>query len=115
MGFLTAATLLAELGDWRRFETARQVSAYFGIAPGVRASGGVVKRGHITRSGSCHARRALVEAAHVAVRLPGPLRSRYLRVAARRGRPVALVAAARCLCELAFILLTRGEVYRAAA
>jgi len=115
VGFITAATLIAELGDWRRFGSAKQVSAYFGIVPSVRASAAVAHYGRITRAGSPHTRRALVEAAHVAVRLPGPLRRRYLSLARRRGKKVALVAAARELLELSWILLSRGEVYRAAA
>jgi len=115
VGFLTAATLVAELGDWRRFASAKQVSAYFGIVPSVRASADVAHYGRITRAGSPHARRALVEAAHVAVRRPGPLRTRYLARAHRRGKKVALVAAARELVELSWTLLSRGEVYRAVA
>jgi transposase len=115
VGFITAATLCAELGDPRRFERAAQVSAYFGLVPRVRASADVAHYGRITRAGSPHARRALVEAAHVAVRLPGPLRDRYLARARRRGKKVALVAAARELLELSWTLLSRGEVYRAAA
>jgi transposase len=114
VGFLTAATLVAELGDPHRFQRAAQVSAYFGLVPRVRASADVARYGRITRAGSPHARRALVEAAHVAVRLPGPLRDRYLARARRRGKKVALVAAARELLELSWTLLDRGEVYRAA-
>ena len=115
VGFLTAATLCAELGDVHRFARAAQVSAYFGLVPRVRASADVAHYGRITRAGSPHARRALVEAAHVAVRLPGPLRERYLKRARRRGKKVALVAAARELLELSWTLLIRGEVYRTAA
>jgi transposase len=114
VGFITAATLLAELGDWRRFGSAAQVSAYFGIVPSVRASAAVAHYGRITRAASPHARRALVEAAHVAVRLPGPARARYASLARRRGKKVALVAAARVLLELSWTLLRRGEVFRAA-
>lgn len=113
VGFLTAATLLAELGDPRRFRTAGQVSAYFGLVPRVRASADVAHYGRITRAGSPHARRALVEAAHVAVRLPGPVRDRYASLVRRRGKKVALVAAARVLLELSWTLLRRGEVFRA--
>jgi transposase len=115
VGFLTAATLVAELGDPHRFERAAQVSAYFGLVPRVRASAAVARYGRITRAGSPHARRVLVEAAHVAVRLPGPLRDRYLRRARRRGKKVALVGAGRELLELSWTLLDCGEVYRAAA
>jgi transposase len=63
VGFLTAATLIAELGDAHRFRTAGQVSAYLGVVPRVRASADVAHYGRITRAGSPHARRALVEAA----------------------------------------------------
>jgi transposase len=115
VGFITAATLVAELGDWRRFSCAKQVSAYFGIIPTVRASASVAHYGRITRQGSSHARRALVEAAHVAVRLSGPVRHHYLSLVKRRGKKVALVAAARVLLELSWTLLHRGEVFRAAA
>ena len=115
VGFITAATLVAELGDWRRFSRATQVSACFGIVPSVRASASVAHYGHITRQGSSHARRALIEAAHVAKRLPGPVRHRYLSLVKRRGKKVAVVAAARVLLELSWTLLRKGEVYRAAA
>jgi transposase len=112
VGFITAATLLAELGDWRRFASAKQVSAYFGIVPSVRASAAVAHYGRITRAGSPHARRALVEAAHTAVRLPGPARERYASLVRRRGKKVALVAAARVLLELSWTLLKRGEMFQ---
>jgi len=114
VGFITAATLVAELGDWRRFSHAKQVSAYFGIVPSVRASASVAHYGRITRQGSSHARRALVEAAHVAKRLPGPVRHHYLSLVKRRGKKVAVVAAARVLLELSWTLLRKEEVYRAA-
>jgi transposase len=115
VGFITAATLIAELGDWHRFRESKQVSAYFGLVPSVRASARTARYGHLTKSGSAHARRALVEAAHVAVRLPGPARQRYLSLVRRRGKKVAMVAAARTLLVLSWTLLVRGAVYRHAA
>jgi transposase len=114
VGFITAATLTAEVGDWTRFSSARQLSAYFGIIPSVRASGTVAHYGHITRAGSPHARRALVEAAHTAKKLPGPVRNHYLSLVKRRGKKVALVAAARLLLELSWTLLHKREVFQAA-
>jgi hypothetical protein len=55
-----------------------------------------------------------VEAAHVAIRLPGPARHRYLSLVRRRGKKVAPVAAARTILILDWTLLTRGEVYQRA-
>lgn len=114
VGFITAATLVAEVGDWSRFSSARQLSAYFGIVPAVRASGTVAHYGHITRTGSPHARRAIVEAAHTARKLPGPVRHHYLSLVKGRGKKVALVAAARVLLELSWTLVRKKEVFQAA-
>ena len=45
------------------------------------------------------------------MRTPGPLRAFGQRVAARRGRQVAIVAVARKLATIAWRLLTSGEDY----
>ena len=66
VGFITAATLTAEVGGWSRFSSARQLSADFGIIPSARALGTVAHYGHITELQALYARRALVEAAHTA-------------------------------------------------
>lgn len=60
---LTAMVLLVEIGDCRRFSTARSLMSYLGLTPNENSSGGVVRRGGITKSGSKRARRILVEAA----------------------------------------------------
>ena len=57
----------------------------------------------------------LVEAAHTAIRTPGPLRAFHARIAARRGKQVALCATARKLTVLTWHLLTKQEDYRFAA
>jgi hypothetical protein len=85
---------------------------YLGLDPRVRQSGNKpAYTGHISRQGQAHARGLLVEAAHAAVRRPGPLRAFYLRIRARRGSQVALVAVARKLAILTWHLLTKGEDY----
>ena len=114
VGFITAATLTAEVGDWDRFSSARQLSAYFDTVPSVRASDTVAHYGCITRAGTSHARRAIVEAAHTARKLPGPVRHHYLSLVRRRGKKVALVAAARVLLELSWTLLHKKEMFLAA-
>jgi transposase len=114
VGFITATTLRAELGEWQRFRHSKQVAAYFGLVPSVRASARTLRSGHLTKLGSGHARRVLVEAAHVAIRFPSPVRHRYLSLVRRRGKKVALVAAARTLLVVAWTLLMRGEVFHRA-
>jgi transposase len=60
---LTAAGLCAEIGDFRRFRHPAQVMSYLGVVPCEQSSGERRRRGPITKSGSQHARRLLVEAA----------------------------------------------------
>jgi transposase len=108
----TAVTLIAVIGDARRFRTSRQLVGYLGLHPRVRQSGSEPARhGRLSKEGSAAARHVLVEAAWTAARSPGPLHAFAARVAARRGRQVAAVAVARKLCVLCWCLLTRGEDY----
>lgn len=60
---LSAAGLCAEIGDWRRFRP-KQLSGFLGIVPTERTSDLKRRQGSITKAGSVHARRLLVEAAH---------------------------------------------------
>ena len=48
----------------------------------------------------------LVEAAWAAAKAPGPLRSFFLRIRARRGMQIAAVATARKLATIAWYVLT---------
>jgi transposase len=60
---LSAAGLCAEVGDWQRFRP-KQLSGFLGIVPSEHTSDTKRRQGSITKSGSVHARRLLVEAAH---------------------------------------------------
>jgi transposase len=60
---LTAVGLCAEIGDFARFARAGQLMSYLGLVPSEHSSGQSRRLGAITRSGSRHARRLLVEAA----------------------------------------------------
>jgi transposase len=61
---LSAAGLCAEIGDWRRFPKPNLVSGFVGVVPTERTSDTRRRQGSITKAGSPHARRLLVEAAH---------------------------------------------------
>jgi transposase len=60
---LTAMSLVAELHDFMRFNSARGLMAYLGLVPSEHSSGGKEHRGEITKAGNRHARRLLIEAA----------------------------------------------------
>ena len=112
VGLISAATFVAVIGEVSRFGSARKLVGYLGLDPRVRQSGSsAAHMGHISKEGPSAARQALCEAAHAAMRTPGPLRAFGLRIAARRGRQVAIVAVARKLATIAWRLLESGEDY----
>lgn len=63
VNLLTAVTIVAEIGDLKRFASAPQLMAYLGVVPSEHSSGASKSRGGITKTGNSHVRRVLVEAA----------------------------------------------------
>ena len=60
---LTAAGLCSEIGDFERFARAEQLMSYIGVVPSEATTGQQRRLGAITKTGSGHARRLLIEAA----------------------------------------------------
>jgi transposase len=113
IGAVTALALCALIGPIERFSRPSKLVGYLGLDPTVRQSGERPARlGHISRAGQAHARGLLVEAAHDAVRSPGPLAAFHARIADRRGPAVAAVAVARKLAVIIWHLLSERTEYR---
>ena len=109
IGLLTSLCLRHTLPPLARFRNTRKVVAYAGFDPVERSS---AERQHflgISKAGSRMLRYLLVEAVHTAVRYDEDLNCFYQRLAARRGRPKAKVAAARKLLIRAYIMM-RDEI-----
>lgn len=60
-GFALAAAFASEVGDFSRFRSGRQVTAYFGLAPRQRSSADSVRLGGISGAGNALVRRLAVE------------------------------------------------------
>jgi transposase len=67
---IVAATLIAEIGDFRRFATAAHFMSFLGLTPSIYASGDGARRGRITKAGNARLRRLLTEAAWAYFRTP---------------------------------------------
>jgi transposase len=63
IALVTAATIIAELGDLTRFANPRHLMAYLGLVPSEQSSGQRRRQGGITKAGNGAARRLLIEAA----------------------------------------------------
>ena len=70
--------------------------------------------GRITKQGSGHIRRILVEVAHVVARTKGrsKLKNFFLRIQAKKGTNIAAVALARKVLCIVHHLLTEQEMYQ---
>jgi len=68
---LSALGLCAEVGEWERFDHPDQLSAYLGIVPSEHTTSRQRRQGSITKAGSTHARRLLIEASYHYRRQPG--------------------------------------------
>lgn len=100
IGVLTAMVFLAEIGDLRRFQNRRQISAYLGLVPCSSESGQCSDRkGHITRQGPSRVRKVLCQATWARVRQNGPARDAYQRIALKNPnhKKIAVVASMRRL------------------
>lgn len=60
---LSAVTLVAEVGRFSRFPTARELMGYSGVVASEHRSGTRIRHGGITKTGNAHLRRIVIEAA----------------------------------------------------
>jgi transposase len=113
VGFLVAVTILAELGDLRRFENARELVAKCGLDPKIVQSGKRMGQVHISKCGSAYARAALYMAALATLRTDCDFRDFYLRLTATRGKKksVALTATMRKVLTVMWVVINTGAEY----
>jgi transposase len=102
IGELTAVTILAELGDARRFSSSRHAVRYAGLDITVHQSDQRRAPGHLSRQGPPALRWALYEAAQTARRSGSPDRHYYQQVTQRIGGNRACLAIARKLLKRSY-------------
>jgi len=108
----TAEALLAAWGDVKRFPDGDHAASYLGLVPSTKQSANQCYHGPITKRGNSHARWMLIEAAQHLDTHPGPLGHFFRRLAKKKNRNVAVVAAARKLAAIGWQMLVTGAPYR---
>jgi transposase len=102
VGEMTAVTILAELGDARRFSSSRDAVRYAGLDITVHQSDRRRSAGHLSRQGPPALRWALFEAALCASRSGSPDHDYYRQTAERAGSTAAGLAVARKLLKRSY-------------
>ncbi|MCP5117811.1 MAG: IS110 family transposase [bacterium] len=116
IALVTAATVIAELGDLRRFDSPRQLMGFLGLVSSEDSSGERRRQGSITKAGNSAARKAVIEAAwsyrHRA-RISAALQARRAQLP-KPVRDIAWRAQIR-LCARFRHLLRKGKLPQVAA
>lgn len=112
VNYVVALGLLAALGDVSRFPDGDHAAAYLGLVPKTRQSGSKCYHGRITKAGNPQTRGLVTQACQHVSRHPGPLGAFFRRLAKRKPKQVAMMALARKLVTVAFLMLKNNEPYR---
>jgi transposase len=114
VGPVVAMTVLGELGDLRRFQTARQMTAFAGLAPTHHDSGtSVHKKSHMSKCGSAHVRRILFLAALHTSQRDNDFADTYNRLVGEgKKKMVAMVAVMRKILVVMRAVLISGKAYQ---
>ena len=115
MDYAVAVALISALGDLSRFRDGDHVASYLGLVPSTRQSGDKCYHGPITKCGRGYTRCMLIQAAQHLARTHGPLGAFFRRMSQRKGHCIAVVAAARKMVTIAFLMLKNNEPYRYAS
>jgi transposase len=109
---LLALAFLSEVGDIRRFQSARKLHSYLGVVPTVRSSGGITHSGAINRGSRKLSRTLFTQAAIHFVDSSPSLARFYQELVARKGYGRARVALLRKVFSIMRRMLLAGELYR---
>lgn len=112
IGVDSAAVILAEFGDFSKYESSAQLLSFAGMEPGYFQSGTSESNGKMVKHGSSYLRYALMNCTHTVVNYE-PTFAEYYAKKRAEGKPyrVALSHTAKKLLRVIFTLQTKNLVY----
>lgn len=119
IGQITAATILAEIGDINRFSSSKKLVAFAGLDPSVHQSGNyVARKNSISKRGTPYLRKALYQATCAAIckRKTGAVNKSLYEYYTRKvkdGKPskVAIIATSHKLLRIIYSMLKNQESF----
>ncbi len=112
VGKTATPTIIAEVGDFKRFADPQRLASFAGLVPRVFQSGNSCRHGRITKKGSSNLRWILQQAAWTAVREDDATQKIFARIARRSGRKKAATAIARKILCWLWAMERNGKNFR---
>ena len=117
VGPITASAVVASVGSAKEFRNGRQFAAWLGLTPRQSSSGGKTRLGHISKRGDAYLRMLLVLGARAVLQNAGRYTDRLSRwalaIRERCGYHKAIVAIAAKNARILWVVLAKGESFRA--
>ena len=111
VGRFISFLLKSEIDSIDRFSSKEKFTSYAGLTPSVHQSGSRSYTGKITKQGNKFIRWALTEADQVAIVHSEYFRYYYSKAKAKKGTNSAIVAVARRIAEIAYVILKEKREY----
>jgi transposase len=111
VGNITAFLIKSEIDNIKRFPSKEKLCSYAGLVPSTHQSGEKSYQGRITKQGNKFLRWALTEAAQISIRYSPFFRYQYNKIRARKNHNSAIMAVARKMTEIIYVILKEGNPY----
>ena len=111
-GLVCAWTVVAEIGDIRRFPSSKQFVSYCRLVPGSRDSGGKHRHRSKNKDGNRYLRIVFNQAAIIAYRDYPVVKEFYKKITRRSGKHVARTVVGKELAKIVWHMLTKNEEYK---
>jgi transposase len=113
IGDFSARVIPAEIGDVKRFPSAKHLKSYVGICPGIHQSGQTLRSGPITKQGSKWVRWILVQCVWSCFKNKNnKLAKFHAKLCRRKKKQVATIATAAKMLEIIYVMLRDNKPYR---
>ena len=116
IGIITASALAATVTDPHQFTSGRQFAAWLGLTPRANSSGGKERQGRISKMGDRYLRRLLINGMTSQLQSVRRHPDRHpwtTGLLHRKPAKLVAVAMANKAARVAWVVMTRGEIYRA--
>ena len=116
VGMIISSAFSACIDKGQAFNSADDLAVWLGLTPKQYASGNTSRLGRITKRGDCYLRKQLIHGARTVVmhahKKKDDINLWVTALKARRGMNKTVVATARRLARLMWILLQKGSLYQ---